>query len=119
MLRCKEFAEIKPHGSTQQSGQGTGRGKACPWAQSVLGSCLPTAKLLRFHTRKKRAAKDRATNKSLIRARKQSLLSVAIHYISRSPMTSFSICCSLLFIRRALLGPDEGEEAGFRVPALS
>lgn len=72
-----------------------------------------------FTQEKKRAAKDRATNKSLIRARKQSLLSVAIHYISRSPMTSFSISCSLLFIRRALLGPDEGEEAGFRVPALS
>lgn len=55
------------------------------------------------HTRTQNSlAKNRATNKSLKRARKKSWLSPAIHYLSRSPMISFSICCSLPFIQRAL-----------------
>lgn len=66
-------------------------------------------------------AKNRPTNRSLRRAIKKLLLTLATHYISRSPLTGFSICCCLLFIQRVLLGVCQVEErkVGPRVPVPS
>lgn len=123
MLRYKGVAETKLPWSNLREGPGTGKGRPCPWDQSVLEATDLRKAAQVSHKEHMSFPKTAQINEQIIEeGNKKLLLRPVIHYVNRSPLTRFSICCSPLFIQCVLLGGvcQKGErEVGPRVPAPS
>lgn len=123
MLRCKGVAETKPPWSHPTEGLGQGKAGLVLGPKVFLEATDLRQSSSGFPQETNELAKNSTTNKSSRRAIKKLLLRPATYYISRSPLTSFSICCSPVLIqcvlfRRGVCQMGE-KEVGCSFPAPS